>query len=185
MLKLFPQTWHLQLIICDYSYGKEFKAMQCQKCGKYSKKKQELQMHLQKSTWLVFFLVGELNILNNFYKIQNLSKWKLKQVVPFLPKNLELHNPCEEKGWKIVTPPFHLLLTQVPKSLYFIHGSESAIIFTHVFWVCLARSSLSQKVLKMYFFGLSLFLNIIFNKSKENILPNFGIFGTWYDNMGP
>ena len=41
----------------------------------------------------------------------------------------------EKKVWKFVAPPFHFdhLLTQVPKSLYFIHGSESAKIFAHIF----------------------------------------------------
>ena len=50
-----------------------FKAMQCNKCRKYFKKKQESQIHLQKSTLFFLFLDGDLKILHIFYKIQNLN----------------------------------------------------------------------------------------------------------------
>jgi len=37
--------------------------------------------------------VRDFNISDTFYKIQNLKKWKMKAVVPFLPRNLKLHSP--------------------------------------------------------------------------------------------
>ena len=40
--------------------------------------------------------VQDFNILDIFYKIRNLKKWKTKAVVPFLPRNLKLHIP-----WKV------------------------------------------------------------------------------------
>ena len=48
----------------------------------------------KKSTWFLLFLVGNLNILNIFFKIQNLNKRKLKLVVPIVPWNIKLHNHC-------------------------------------------------------------------------------------------
>ena len=86
---------------------------------------------------------------------------------------------CEEKTCeKIVTPVFHFdhLLTQVPKSPYFIHGSESAKICTHFFWVWLQRSGLYKKRPKMYVFGLSPFLKLNFDKSRVIFLPKLLVF---------
>ena len=34
------------------------------------------------------------NISDIFYKVQNLKKWKMEAVVPFLPRNPKLHSPC-------------------------------------------------------------------------------------------
>ena len=36
--------------------------------------------------------VRDFSILDIFYKIQNLKKWKMKAVVSFLPRNLKLHS---------------------------------------------------------------------------------------------
>ena len=99
-----------------------------------------------------------------------------------------LKRDCEKKCEKIVTPPFHFdhLLTQVPKSPYFIHRSEYAIIFIHFFGLCLQWSGLSQKCPKKYMF---LFRNVIwqhgsFPSLKNQIIaclrtkfhPIFGVF---------
>ena len=37
--------------------------------------------------------VQDFNMSDIFYKIQNLKKWKMKPVVPFLPRNIKLHSP--------------------------------------------------------------------------------------------
>ena len=46
ILKLLPQTWHLEINLHDFLMKKTCQAMQCQKCCKYFKKKQESQMPL-------------------------------------------------------------------------------------------------------------------------------------------
>ena len=35
----------------------------------------------------------DFHISDIFYKIQNLKKWKMKAVVPFLQRNLKFHSP--------------------------------------------------------------------------------------------
>ena len=55
---------------------------------------------------------------------------------------------CEKKVGEIFTTQFHFdhLLTQVPKSWYFLNNSEPAKKNSHTFfWAWLQRSGLSQK----------------------------------------
>ena len=47
--------------------------------------------NIYKKTLDIFcFQVQDFNI---FYRVQNLKKWQIKAVVPFLPKNPKLHSP--------------------------------------------------------------------------------------------
>ena len=56
-------------------------AYQCQKCRKYFKMKQQTENMCKKSTLFFWFLFEAFNILDIFYKIQNLSKWQLVSVI--------------------------------------------------------------------------------------------------------
>ena len=55
ILKLFPQTWHFQLDLYDYSYGKDISGNAMSKVWKIFQEEMKITVHLQKSTW--FFLV--------------------------------------------------------------------------------------------------------------------------------
>ena len=74
---------------------------------------------------------------------------------------------CEKKN----TPPFPFdhLFTQVPKSSYFMHGSESAKYSQTFFGIWLQRSSLSQKRLPI-FTNYILFPRSMAINSKINIV---------------
>ena len=52
---------------------KTVQAWQCQKCRKYFKKKQNSQNTWKKALSFFWFLFGEFNILDIFYKIQNFN----------------------------------------------------------------------------------------------------------------
>ena len=54
------------------------------------------------------FQVKNFNISDIFYKMQNLKKWKIKAVVPFLPRNLKLHIPWSN----IIRQIIHISHTQ-------------------------------------------------------------------------
>ena len=74
----------------------------------------------------------------NMYKLQIM----VRRASRLSTRNREEKNQCEQ----IVSPLFQFdhLLTQVPKYLYFIHGSESEKNYT-LFWVWLQWRGLSQK----------------------------------------
>ena len=53
--------------------------------------------NIYKKTPAIFSIqIQDFNISDTFYKIQNLKKWQIKAVVPFLPRNLKLHSPCDK-----------------------------------------------------------------------------------------
>ena len=54
---------------------KTFKAMQCQKCRKYFRKNKNHKTHVKKHFIFVWFLVKDINIINNFYKIKKNKQW--------------------------------------------------------------------------------------------------------------
>ena len=51
------------------------------KCRKYFKKKQESQKNCKKNTYIFWFLFGDFNISNVFYKIQKLNQWQIVSVI--------------------------------------------------------------------------------------------------------
>ena len=135
IMKLLPNTWHLQLNRHDFFLWKWYLrqcnvkgvenisrrskndkctckmstliSCKCHVCGISFKMKCYIRNYLQKKAPDIFcFQVQDFNISNIFYTIQNLKKWKMKSVVPFLPRNLKLHSPCAHK---IVRTKLHTL----------------------------------------------------------------------------
>ena len=72
----------------------------------------------KKSTWFFWFHVQYINISDIFYKMPNLKKWLIKAVVPFLPRNLKLHNPL--KKLNLTSPYPNKYLGPSPKKKRFI-----------------------------------------------------------------
>ena len=47
----------------------------------------------KKNDFLFCFQVWDFNISDIFYKIKSLNEWNIKEVVPFLRRNLKVHSP--------------------------------------------------------------------------------------------
>ena len=57
----------------------------------------------KKAPDIFWIQVQDINISDLFYKIQNLKKWKIKAVVPFLPTYLKLYSPFWRKNPDVVS----------------------------------------------------------------------------------
>ena len=99
---------------------------------------------------------------------------------PLLFKGFPAFSPLGRKMYEqITTPPFHFdnLPTQVPKPLYCLQDSESAILIAHLFGG-LAPSDpfISKNLKKKWFFCLSPFWNLNCEILKVNSLQSFRSF---------
>ena len=76
--------------------------------------------------------VQDLYISDVFYKIQNLKKWQMKAVVPFLPRNLKLHSPwwCRQKYTGVC---FSIAFVVYPGAK---HRKQNKNVGTKLFWKC-------------------------------------------------
>ena len=77
----------------------------------------------KKALGIFWFQVQDFNIsgIFFFYKIQLLKRWKMKAVVPFLPRYLILHSPCspfKNKQWKLHK---YLFPSWFNNCLFYIH----------------------------------------------------------------
>ena len=55
----------------------------------------------KKAVYIFWIQVGDFNISEIFLKIPNLKKWKMKAVLPFLPRNPNIHSACVRRQRRI------------------------------------------------------------------------------------
>ena len=112
--KMFRNSDSTNWIYVNIHVEKTFKALHCQMCGKYLKKKQRITKHLEIRHNFFWFSVEDIKISDIFYKIQN-----------FLGTLNNLLNGCScfHKLVKVLSPP-----CQKPNNWLILHHQEHKII---------------------------------------------------------
>ena len=90
ILKLFPQTWHWQFDLCDYSCGKDIYGNALSNMWKITQDNLRIAEHLKKN--LKLFTVGDFNSSDIFYKIHNFSSRQVFPCLQFLRRILKSLN---------------------------------------------------------------------------------------------
>ena len=129
-----------------------------------------LKTFTKKALDIFWFQVQDFNNSDIFYKIQNLKKWQIKAVVPFLPRNLKLHSPCHFREAIQLKKRFLLNVVQKWKVTSSIVKRTKLLFFFDLNWHKIVRFAY-KKFIKVRSCTAALQSLRIYDMNRATLLP--------------